>query len=754
MLGIKLNYKLFYQYMISYIVVLLLPIIIIGLTVYSYFIQLLRDEVIRGNLNLLAQVKDTIDVKMNEFGNIAYHIASNPNLTPYAATKNAYSEMNAILELRNYSSANHLIHDMLLYYRGGEKLYSPYSAYDALTYTDKIFRYEAWKAEDFYKTIETIDKPLLRSAETVAMNSPERFITYLLPIPYRDVKPYGTAVFLIKEDAFRDMIKKSFGDYGGNTIILNGEGKLITSLSNIEESQLNELLLAMPMERQNGSQTVRLSRNDYIVSYIKSESLGWSYVSLVDKNKVMNSIQLAKQRTLFGLLFVLIVGSIVIYYVTSLNYKPIKRLKTLADRTLKQPQRNGNELESIQSAFRYISDNNDELIRKISSSKPALKNYLLLNLLKGDFQDVEEFNRRGEAADFRLTKRQLWVAIVYFSKKEQESGMHGDLIIKEVEGLLPEQIEGYGKENVEEGTLTFIFGTDEDSEQVIKTYLLRVQEHMLSEHGLQATVGVGNPYRNVGEIGKSYIEACSAIDYRLIKGHGQIIFFSEITLRSGTRDSWYPKSEWERLKLYIVRGNTEEVEFYLNQLIATMKGEQIPLYMAKCMCYDLINVIFAIMYELNLDLKNQQKSYPDVMTLTEFETVDELAELVRTISIDICGMIRDRKESGNVQLQDRMIAYIHEFYGSYHFSVQMMADDFQMSASYLSRYFKDQAGQTLTQYVNSVRMDKAKRLLREGNENLNEIVTQIGYGSVPGFIRKFKETEGLTPGEYRSLHRQ
>ncbi|SDE10877.1 hypothetical protein SAMN02799630_04721 [Paenibacillus sp. UNCCL117] len=102
MFGFKLNYKLFYQYMDPYIVVLLVPIIIIGLTVYSYFIQLLREEVIRGNLNLLAQVKDTIDVKMNEFGNIAYHIASNPNLTPYAATKSAYSEMNAIFELRNY----------------------------------------------------------------------------------------------------------------------------------------------------------------------------------------------------------------------------------------------------------------------------------------------------------------------------------------------------------------------------------------------------------------------------------------------------------------------------------------------------------------------------------------------------------------------------------------------------------------------------------------------------------------------------
>jgi AraC-like DNA-binding protein len=77
-----------------------------------------------------------------------------------------------------------------------------------------------------------------------------------------------------------------------------------------------------------------------------------------------------------------------------------------------------------------------------------------------------------------------------------------------------------------------------------------------------------------------------------------------------------------------------------------------------------------------------------------------------------------------------------------------------MSASYLSRYFKDQTGQTVSQYIQTLRMEKAKELLRAGAESLQEVVERIGYGSVSGFIRKFKETEGVTPGEFRTMHQK
>jgi AraC-like DNA-binding protein len=759
--------RLFYQYMVSYIFVLMLPVLVIGFTAYSYFIGLMKEEVTRSNLTVLSQVKDTIETKMSELGNIAAHIAINPHLSPYMATKNAYNEMNAIAELRNYAIANSFIYDMLLYFRGGEQLYSPYSVFDAKTYSDKIFHYENWRPADFYRDINTLEAPLLRPAENVLMPSPEKFITYLVPIPYRETSPYGTVVFQIRAKTINDMIVTTFGDYGGNAILLNEKNELITSLAPVSASSLRDLVEAAGKLAESGSGTVRFDGNEYFAGYVKSEASGWTYISLVNQSTVMKSVELIKTRTLYILILLLLLGSVAIFYLMTLNYAPIRRLKQFVEGKLGPGLRSGNELESIRTAIRYMSENNDELHRKLASSKPALKTFLMTGLLKGEFQDIRQFNAKGEIADLQFTKRLLRVVIFAFSRKDDLRGASGT-IVQEIEKLLHEPpsdgsstrgetgtgvIEGYGLDSLDGNRLIFIVGVEESEESLLLGKLKRIQKRLMEQKGLNATVGVGNPYAGAGEIGKSYIEATGAVDYRLIKGHGEIIFFNEIVARSSIGQSVYSANDWSRLKLFMIQGDIDQIETQLDAVITAIKGDGVPLFLAKCICFDLINVIFSIMYEMNLTLNDHQRQYPDVLSLTEFETVEELIEVVKTVSADLCGILREQKESANFRLRDQIVEYIGQHYGSYQFSVQALADHLNMSASYLSRYFKDQTGQTIMQYVNQVRMEKAKQLLLT-ETSVQEVVGRVGFGSVPGFIRKFKEIEGVTPGEYRSIHKK
>ena len=51
-------------------------------------------------------------------------------------------------------------------------------------------------------------------------------------------------------------------------------------------------------------------------------------------------------------------------------------------------------------------------------------------------------------------------------------------------------------------------------------------------------------------------------------------------------------------------------------------------------------------------------------------------------------------------------------------------------------------------YVTQHRMTKAKELLRESDMKINEIAESVGY-QPSYFIRIFKKTEGMTPGQYR-----
>jgi len=67
---------------------------------------------------------------------------------------------------------------------------------------------------------------------------------------------------------------------------------------------------------------------------------------------------------------------------------------------------------------------------------------------------------------------------------------------------------------------------------------------------------------------------------------------------------------------------------------------------------------------------------------------------------------------------------------------------------YLSRIFSGQTGQTITQYLRRLRMEKAAELLRSGEYNVTEAALEVGYSSPSHFSQAFHEAFGCCPGLY------
>jgi AraC-like DNA-binding protein len=67
---------------------------------------------------------------------------------------------------------------------------------------------------------------------------------------------------------------------------------------------------------------------------------------------------------------------------------------------------------------------------------------------------------------------------------------------------------------------------------------------------------------------------------------------------------------------------------------------------------------------------------------------------------------------------------------------------------YLSRIFSSQTGQTITQHLRQLRMEKAAELLRSGEFNVTEAALEVGYASLSHFSQAFHETFGCCPGLY------
>ena len=76
-----------------------------------------------------------------------------------------------------------------------------------------------------------------------------------------------------------------------------------------------------------------------------------------------------------------------------------------------------------------------------------------------------------------------------------------------------------------------------------------------------------------------------------------------------------------------------------------------------------------------------------------------------------------------------------------------------LSPDYLSRIFRQETGISFHQYLNNVRITKAKELIRTTNLRLTDISQMVGYDDQSYFTKVFKRTAGIAPGEYVKKYR-
>ncbi len=76
------------------------------------------------------------------------------------------------------------------------------------------------------------------------------------------------------------------------------------------------------------------------------------------------------------------------------------------------------------------------------------------------------------------------------------------------------------------------------------------------------------------------------------------------------------------------------------------------------------------------------------------------------------------------------------------------------NSSYFSRVFKKKFGISLTEYVRARRIDRAKRLLRQTDEPVEDILTRVGFSDRTAFYRAFSAKVGMTPAEYRAAEKR
>jgi len=106
--------------------------------------------------------------------------------------------------------------------------------------------------------------------------------------------------------------------------------------------------------------------------------------------------------------------------------------------------------------------------------------------------------------------------------------------------------------------------------------------------------------------------------------------------------------------------------------------------------------------------------------------------------------------------KDRTLAQVRERIAESDFplpSVEALAAEVGWSGSHLRQCFRRRFGQGIGSHLSEIRMEEARRLVRETTAPLKEIARQTGYSETASFHRAFVRAHGHTPGQYRARNR-
>ena len=114
---------------------------------------------------------------------------------------------------------------------------------------------------------------------------------------------------------------------------------------------------------------------------------------------------------------------------------------------------------------------------------------------------------------------------------------------------------------------------------------------------------------------------------------------------------------------------------------------------------------------------------------------DAVAASQRQMADSLCGAVWGR---------------IYELYHDADCCSQMIAEQLDMSPSYLNRQFRSSTGMSINDAIQHVRIDKACKLLRQSDDPVEQVAKQAGYQNIKYFFVLFKKYTGKTPAQFRS----
>lgn len=136
-----------------------------------------------------------------------------------------------------------------------------------------------------------------------------------------------------------------------------------------------------------------------------------------------------------------------------------------------------------------------------------------------------------------------------------------------------------------------------------------------------------------------------------------------------------------------------------------------------------------------------------VKDISVITSILKLKKRIYLLVEDYCKAVESSQFPGCSKIIKNICQYVKVHYGET-ISTKTLADLFHINPSHLSRQFKKEMKITLTEYIQNVRIEEAKYLIKLGKYTMTEIAGLVGFNDSQYFSNIFKKIEGITPREF------
>lgn len=733
----KIN-RLFLRFLITYFIIVFIPMLILGAYVYRYFFDYMKNNLETSRYASLEQVCSTHENLLTQMEAIANQIYLSGSFHKFELKQNPEKTLPVIENLNILTQTTPYLDEIAFHFSGDSYIYSSSGSNTVdMFFRDFFFNPEIYTEEFIQELFSATKSFVIPMHHISSFRKNLDAVVFVHPIPAQSYSPYATALFYVSYETYTQMIAIGEGQPENMYIVENDRIIFQTDNLTVSPSILDQML-----ESENTFQYFEEDGTQYLAIHACQPYSSLAYYQLIDLNDVYAPLHEAQAVFLILNGMLLLLCGVLTFVFSHINYNPLKKIQQrLRLLSLPAVSHSGNELERLLDGIDYVYQQNQSMNLEIAQSKDAKRSVILVNFMKGRYPTRENMLPFCENIEIHVEYGFFDIWLVQFHATSPITP-----IDEETAAIFNRSEAGldlHATELLTSDTLAVVTFLEDRKTQKQRAAAIADQ---LSVYGFLGVIGISCVYSDFSNAPKAFLEASMALTQHDLSQNKEITFFQDLNSKT-LQLSTYPYGLLDQFGKALSNRNPDKLISLGEDIILFIHKNPLPHFLIQSILRDMADSLIRHCIQTGINDSGHALIYSDIQGVNSMHAFEKCIHKLIRLGKDIMNQC----EPGEAATDDLLpiIQYINANCISPDFSLYNVAERFHMSPSQLTNAFKAELHISPSAFITGYKMRMAKYMLTNTSDSVQDICTALGYNDTSSFIRKFRQEVGQTPTAYR-----